>query len=86
MKLQILTPEESEMFWEKEKAERRNWTDEQIVADAKIMLSLPDAGNTKWLLPKEYDGFLYWLTTKEAKALWMEDPFTLTLAKYYSQK
>lgn len=84
MKVTVLTPEESKIFWDEEVKIRQTWTTEQIIDDAKVMLSMPDMGNTKWLLEEDYEGFYKWLETEEARAEWNKDPFTLTLAKYYA--
>lgn len=82
-----LTEEEIKIFMEKEKEERKNWTDDQIVEEAKFILSLPDTTYLTIDPNSSYvDGFLYWLRTKEARAVWNENPYILNLEKYYSQK
>jgi hypothetical protein len=86
MKLTILTAEESLEYWNKEKEERRKWTIDEIVNDAKFMTGMPDMGNTKYIIGEEnWNNFFEWLKTEEAIKLWNEDPFTLSLAKYYSE-
>lgn len=85
MNIKVLTAEESLEYWNKEKEQRLKWTTQEIIADAKFMLNMPDMGNTKYLLSEDYDAFYKWLETNEAKEEWNKDPFTLTLAKYYSE-
>lgn len=85
MNIRILTKEESIELWEKEKEEKRQWTTQQIIEDARMMLSMPDMGNTKYILSTQYDEFLKWIETEEAREQWNELPRTLHLAKYYSE-
>ena len=85
MKLTILTKEESIELWENEKKSKRCWTLDQIVTDARRMMSLPDMGNTKYILPNQYEDFYKWLETDEAIQQWNELPMTQHLAKYYSE-
>ena len=80
MQIKILTKEESIEYWENEKAERREWTTEQIIEDAKFGLSLP---GTKYILQHQYEDFYKWLETDEAREQWNELPKTQHLAKYY---
>jgi hypothetical protein len=80
MNIRVLTKEESIEYWEKEKAERREWTTEQIIEDAKFGLSLP---GTKYILQHQYEDFYKWLETDEAREQWNELPKTQHLAKYY---
>jgi hypothetical protein len=80
MNIKILTKEESIEYWEREKSERREWTTEQIIADAKFGLSLP---GTKYILQHQYEDFYKWLETDEAREEWNELPRTQHLAKYY---
>jgi hypothetical protein len=82
MQLRILTKEESIELWEKEKSERREWTTEQIIEDAKFGLSLP---GTKYILTHQYEAFYKWLESEEAREQWNELPRTEHLAKYYSE-
>ncbi len=84
MQIKILTKEESIEYWEKEKAERREWTNEQILNDARMMMNMPDMGNTKWVLSSELDGFYKWIETSEAREQWDILPKTEHLARYYS--
>ncbi len=83
--IKILTEEESAQMRQKELEMKRLWSREQIVADAKLMMSMPDMGNTKWVLSKDREDFYKWLESNEARELWMKTPSTLELAKYYSQ-
>lgn len=80
--IRVLTAEESQQLWEKEKQERSQWTTEQIIEDAKWGLSLP---GTKWILTNQYEDFYKWLTTDEAREQWNILPRTQHLAKYYSE-
>jgi len=86
MKLTILTAEESLEYWNKEKEERRKWTEEQILQDAKFMMGMPDMGNTKFVLAKDYEAFYEWIQTEEAQKEWNELPMVQHLAKIYSEK
>jgi hypothetical protein len=86
MNIKILTAEESLEFWNKEKAERRGWTLEQILQDAKMMMGMPDMGNTKFVLAKDYEDFYKWIQTEEGKAEWNELPMVQHLAKVYADK
>ena len=80
--IRVLTAEESQQLWEKEKQERSQWTTEQIIEDAKWGLSLP---GTKWILTNQYEDFYKWLETDEAREQWNIIPRTQHLAKYYSE-
>ena len=82
MNIRVLTAEESIELWEKEKSERREWTTEQIIEDAKFGLSLP---GTKYILTNQYEAFFKWLESEEAREQWNELPRTEHLAKYYSE-
>lgn len=84
MKITILTPEESKAYWEEEVKDRLEWSTEQIINDARMMMNMPDMGNTKWILSEHLEGFYKWLETEEAREVWNVDPFTLSLAKYYA--
>jgi hypothetical protein len=84
MKLRILTEEESAQMRLKELEMKRLWSREQIVADAKLMMGMPDMGNTKWVLSEDREDFYKWLESNEARDIWNETPYTLELAKYYS--
>lgn len=86
MKITILTAEQSMELWEKDKAEKLGWTTEQIITDAKWCMSLPSTGNTKYVLPSQYEEFYKWLETPEARNQWELLPRTLHLARYYSWK
>lgn len=86
MNIRVLTKEESIELWEKEKSERREWTTEQIIEDARMMLSMPDMANTKYILSTQYDEFLKWLDSDEAREQWNILPKTLHLAKYYYER
>ena len=61
------------------------WTLDQIIQDAKFMMGMPDMGNTKYILSKDYDAFYEWIKTEEAIEQWNELPMTQHLAKYYSE-
>jgi hypothetical protein len=80
MQIKILTKEESIQFLEKENQERREWSTEQIIEDAKFGLSLP---GTKYILQHQYEDFYKWLETDEAREQWNEIHRTEHLAKYY---
>jgi hypothetical protein len=82
MEIKILTKEESIQFLQKENQERREWSTEQIIEDAKFGLSLP---GTKYILQHQYEDFYKWLETDEAREQWNELPKTEHLAKYYSE-
>ena len=84
MNIKILTKEESIAYWEAEKAERRKWTTEEILKDARMMMNMPDMGNTKWVLSEDVDKFYKWLETEEANVVWQVTPYTLDLAKYFT--
>ena len=83
MNIKVLTAEESKEYWEREKEERKKWPTEFIIKEAKFMMSLPDMGNTKYLLPYQYEEFYEWLETDEAREQWYKMPHTIDLAKYY---
>jgi hypothetical protein len=83
--IKVLTEEESVQMRLKEVAMRRLWSREQIITDAKLMMSMPDGGNTKYVLYNQREHFYKWLETNEARDVWMKTPYTLELAKYYSQ-
>jgi hypothetical protein len=85
MKIKILTKEESDALVESMYTDRMEWTTEQLVADAKHMMSMSDMGNTKYILPNQYEAFYKWLETEEAREQWIESPYMLSLAKYYSE-
>ena len=84
MNIKILTAEESLEFWNKEKEERRKWTLDQIIRDARMMMSMPDMGNTKFVLSSDYEDFYKWIETPEAMAHWQELPMVHHLAKTYA--
>lgn len=84
--IKILTAEQSQELWEKDKKERLSWSTSQIIIEAKIMFGLPDAGNTKYVLPSQYEEFYKWLETSEARTQWELLPRTLHLARYWSWK
>jgi hypothetical protein len=87
MKLTILTEEESSQLREKELQTKRLWTREQIVDEAKLFRAMPDMGNTKYIVGEEnWIGFFKWLESNEAREVWNESPYILTLAKYYTNK
>ena len=86
MKIKILTAEESLEYWNKEKEERRKWTIEERIEDAKGMMSLPEMGNTKWVLSEDREAFYKWIESDEANEVWMELPMTQHLAKTYAEK
>jgi len=83
MKLTILTKEESIELWEREKSDRRCWTTEQIIEDAKFGLSLP---GTKYILTNQYEAFYKWLETNEAREQWNILPRTQHLARHFLWK
>lgn len=82
--IKVLTEEESAKERLKEVAMRRLWSREQIVAEARLMLGLPSMGNTKWITSDKYESFYKWLESNEAREVWMNTPYILDLAKYYS--
>ena len=86
MNIKILTAEESLEYWNKEKQERRKWTMEEILNDARFMMNMPDMGNTKWVLSADIDNFYKWIETEEGKEAWNELPMTQHLAKTYAEK
>lgn len=86
MNIKILTAEESLEFWNKEKEMRRMWTIDQIVEDARMMMNMPDMGNTKFVLSKDMDEFFQWIRTEEAMNEWKELPMTQHLAKVFADK
>ena len=86
MKIKILTAEESLEYWNKEKEERRKWTIQERIIDAKGMMSLPEMGNTKWVLSEDREAFYKWIESDEANEVWMELPMTQHLAKTYAEK
>jgi hypothetical protein len=86
MNIKVLTAEESLEYWNKEKEERRKWTVQERVLDAKMMMSMPDFGNTKFVLSDDREGFYEWITTEEGNEAWMELPMTQHLAKVYAEK
>jgi hypothetical protein len=83
MQIKVLTKEESDALVESFYKERKCWTTEEIIADAKFGLSLP---GTKYLLSHQYDGFFKWLETEEAREIWNKTPHTLELAKHYYER
>lgn len=87
MKLKILTEEESNQIHLKVLEIKRLWSREQIVADAKLFRGMPDMGNTKYIVGDEnWIGFFKWLESNEARVVWNETPYILSLAKYYTNK
>jgi hypothetical protein len=82
--IKVLTAEESMEMRQKELEMKRLWSREQIVADAKLMMGMPDMGNTKWVLSEDREGFYKWLESNEAREVWNETPYILELAKYYT--
>lgn len=86
MNIKILTAEESLEFWNKEKEERRKWTMDEILQDAKFMMGMPDMGNTKFVLARDYEDFYKWIETPEAQKEWNELPMVQHLAKIYAEK
>lgn len=83
--IKILTEAESAQRRLKELELKRLWSREQIVADAKLFRSIPDMGNTKYIVGEEnWNGFFKWLESNEARDVWNETPYTLELAKYYT--
>jgi hypothetical protein len=85
MQIRTLTKEDSDALVESMYKERMEWTTEEMIADAKFMMSMPDMGNTKYLLPNKYESFYKWLETEEARREWNNTPYMLSLAKYYSE-
>jgi succinate dehydrogenase flavin-adding protein (antitoxin of CptAB toxin-antitoxin module) len=85
MRIKILTKEESDALVESFYKDRLEWTTELLVADAKHMMSLPDMGNTKYILSNQYEDFYKWLETEEARQEWNKSPYMTSLAKYYSE-
>ena len=83
MNIRVLTKEESIELWENEKRDRRCWTLEQIIEDAKFGLSLP---GTKYILEHQYDDFFEWIKTDEAIEQWNILPRTQHLTKYYNER
>lgn len=87
MKLKILTEEESSQLRFRELQTKRLWSREQIINEAKLFRSMPDMGNTKYIIGEEnWIGFFKWLESNEARDVWNESPYILTLAKYYTNK
>jgi hypothetical protein len=85
--IKILTAEESAQMRLKELELKRLWSREQIVAEAKLFRSMPDMGNTKYIVGEEnWNGFFKWLESNEAREVWNETPYILTLAQYYTNK
>ena len=85
--IKILTAEESAQMRLKELEIKRLWSREQIVADAKLFRAMPDMGNTKYIVGEEnWNGFFKWLESNEAREVWNETPYMLTLAQYYTNK
>jgi len=85
MKIKILTKEESDALVESMYKDRMEWTTEELVADAKFMMGMPDMGNTKYILPNQYEDFYKWLEGEEAREQWTKSPYMTSLAKYYSE-
>jgi len=86
MNIKILTAEESLEFWNKEKEERRKWTMDEILRDARMMMNMPDMGNTKFVLSEHIDEFYKWIETEEAQKEWYELPMAQHLAKVFADK
>ena len=87
MKLRILTEEESAEMRLKELQTKRLWSREQIVSEANLFRAMPDMGNTKYIVGEEnWNGFFKWLESNEAREVWNETPYMLTLAQYYTNK
>jgi hypothetical protein len=87
MKLTILTEEESAQMRQKELELKRLWSREQIVSEAKLFRAMPDMGNTKYIIGEEkWNGFFKWLESNEAREVWNETPYMVTLAQYYTNK
>ena len=85
--IKILTPEETAEMRQRELEMKRLWSREQIVAEAKLFRAMPDMGNTKYIVGEEnWNGFFKWLESNEAREVWNETPYMLTLAKYYINK
>jgi hypothetical protein len=85
--IKILTEEESAQMRLKELEIKRLWSREQIVAEAKLFRAMPDMGNTKYIVGEDnWNGFFKWLESNEAREVWNETPYILTLAKYYTNK
>jgi hypothetical protein len=85
--IKLLTPEESAEMRQRELEMKRLWSREQIVADAKLFRAMPDMGNTKYIVGEEnWNGFFKWLESNEAREVWNESPYILTLAQYYTNK
>jgi hypothetical protein len=85
--IKILTAEESAQMRLKELELKRLWSREQIVAEAKLFRAMPDMGNTKYIVGEEnWNGFFKWLESNEAREVWNETPYMLTLAQYYTNK
>ena len=85
MQIKILTKEESDALVASMYKERMEWTTEEMIADAKFMMSMSDMGNTKYILPNQYESFYKWLETEEARQEWTNTPYMTSLAKYYSE-
>jgi hypothetical protein len=85
--IKILTAEESNQIHLKVLEIKRLWSREQIVADAKLFRAMPDMGNTKYIVGEEnWNGFFKWLESNEAREVWNETPYIVTLAQYYTNK
>ncbi len=85
MQIKILTKEESDALVDSMYKDRMEWTTEELVADAKFMMSMPDMGNTKYILPNQYEDFYKWLEGEESREQWIKSPYMTSLAKYYSE-
>jgi hypothetical protein len=87
MQIKILTKEESDALVESFYKERKCWTTEEIIADAKFMKGMPDMGNTKYITGEEnWNNFFEWLSTSEAREQWNLYFGVSPLARYYAWK
>ena len=86
MNIRVLTKEESIELWEKEKSERAQWSIEQILSEARMMMNMPDMGNTKWILQSDVEGFYEWIKSEEGKEQWNILPKVQHLAIYYAKQ
>lgn len=84
--IRVLTAEQSMELWEKEKSERLGWSTTQILVEARMMMSMPDMGNTKWVLQSDAESFYEWIKSDEGRSEWNTLPKVQHLAMVYAKK
>lgn len=85
--IKILTVEESKEFHKAEREAKLKYTIEDIINEAKLFQSLPDGGNTKYIIGHQMWAEWYeWLLTEEAMEQWKQTTSVLELAKYFTLK